>query len=148
VAAELRPPELARLVDFAERARDGDWSLRSALVRYAQSQPVRVSQVLEQVRRIEAALHLHAKVLAADGPEVWAALDGGPPPSDELGEIVGVLGAAARLDDLADLLTAWAIDRTGPQPHDEVDAALAEVTVRLDDLGVAREEPGPRSRRR
>ena len=62
------PPELARLLDFAERSRAGDWSLRSSLVRYAQSQPVRVSQVLELVRRIEAALHPHARLLAGQGP--------------------------------------------------------------------------------
>lgn len=44
------------LLDFAERSRADDWSLRAALVRLAQPEPVRVSQVLEVVRRIEAAL--------------------------------------------------------------------------------------------
>ena len=44
------------LLDFAELSRTDDWSLRSALVRLAQPEPVRVSQVLEVVRRVEAAL--------------------------------------------------------------------------------------------
>ena len=57
VPAEIEPVELARVVDFAERSRVGDWSLRSALVRYAEGQPERVSQVLEQVRRSTPALH-------------------------------------------------------------------------------------------
>jgi len=30
-----------RLVDYAESSRDGDWTLRSALVRFAQPEPTR-----------------------------------------------------------------------------------------------------------
>lgn len=146
---EPEPPELARLLQFAERSREGDWSLRSALVRYAQSQPVRVSQVLELVRRIEAALHPHAKLLAARGPELWEAMDGAAPPlSEPSATVVGVLRAAAELDRLADCVVAWAVDRSGERPNAEVDAVVLDVTRRLDDLGVAREErQGPPRRR-
>lgn len=146
----VEPPELARLVDVAERSRAGDWSLRSALVRYAQPQPVRVSQVVELVRRIEVALHPHAKRLADDGPTLWAALEGDRSPGAEPERfLVGVLQAAAVLDRLAEQLVRWANDRAAPRPDEEVDAAVADVARRLDDLGVPREErdgPRPRSR--
>src|SRR5262249_41526556 len=63
VPVELQPPELARLVDYAERPRRDDWSLRAALVRYAQPEPQRVSAILDLVRRIEWALRPHQKLL-------------------------------------------------------------------------------------
>lgn len=146
---EPEPPELARLLQFAERSREGDWSLRSALVRYAQSQPVRVSQVLELVRRIEAALHPHAKLLVAQGPQLWEAMHGAAAPLPEpSATVVGVLRAAAELDRLADRVVAWAVDRTDERPDAEVDAVVLDVTRRLDELGVAREErQGPPRRR-
>src|SRR5687767_14532214 len=74
---ELEPAELARLIDFAERPRVQDWSLRAALVRYAQGQPRRVSEVIELVRRLEFAIRPHLKSLGRDGPAVWAALQSG-----------------------------------------------------------------------
>jgi hypothetical protein len=146
---ELEPPELARLVDFAERSRAGDWSLRSALVRYAEGQPVRVSQVLELVRRIEAALHNHSKLLASTGPNLWSALEQDEAPAgDREAMVVGVLRAATELDGLADVMATWACDRNGDQPDAEVDAAVLAVTQQLDHLGVAREErQGPPRRR-
>lgn len=146
---EPEPPELARLLQFAERSREGDWSLRSALVRYAQSEPERVSQVLELVRRIEFAVHPHAKLLVAQGPELWQAVEApGAPTSEPNTTVVGLLRAAAELDRLADRLVTWAIDRAGGRPHAEVDAVVLDVTQRLDDLGVAREErQGPPGRR-
>lgn len=149
MTAELEPPELARLVDFAERPRVGDWSLRSALVRYAEGQPVRVSQLLELVRRIEAAVHSHGKVLASDGPVLWAAVsDGQAPATGPAGFLVELLRAMAVLDDLADELAAWADDRSRARPDGAVDAAIAEVARRLDALGVAREQPQQRPPRR
>src|SRR5690606_7747093 len=72
---ELRPTALAELVELSERPRVDDWSLRAALVRYAQPEPVRVSQVMELVRRIEAALQPHMKLLAERGEELWAAVE-------------------------------------------------------------------------
>jgi hypothetical protein len=117
VPAEPSPPELARVVGFAERPRRGDWSLRAALCRYAQAHPARVRDVLEQVRRVEAALHPHARRFDKDGPALWAAVDGGAAPSGDE-QLVGVLRAAAALDRLGDGLAAWAEDRHGGGRHD------------------------------
>ncbi|MEO7556354.1 MAG: hypothetical protein ABIV94_07090 [Acidimicrobiales bacterium] len=139
--APLEPPELARLVDFAERPREGDWSLRSALTRYAQPQPERVSQVLELVRRIELALRSYAEVVDRDGPLLWQVLGSGATPEPGPSAIViGVLQAAAELDRLADLLASWAVDRAVNRPDAAVDAVVIDITQRLDALGVAREE--------
>lgn len=149
VPAELEPPELADLVDYAERSRVGDWSLRSALVRYAQGQPVRVSQVLELVRRIDAAIHPHTKLLSTEGSRLWSALaDDGKPPTEPTAHVVELLRAMTVLDGLAHELAAWADDRTRPRPDAAVDTAVADVTRQLDELGVPREEPQQRPRRR
>ena len=130
-------------MDFAERSRVGDWSLRSALVRYAEGKPVRVSQVLEQVLRTDTALHALGKVFEKRGPELWASLDGGEVASDDA-RIVDLLRAAVELDRLGDALAAWAEDRTGSRPDDDVDSLTAKVAKRLDDLGLPREEGPPR----
>ena len=144
--AEIEPPELARLVDFAERPRTRDWSLRSALVRYAQPEPQRVNDVLELVRRVDAALGNNAAALGRDGPALWDALehDGAEPDA----YVVGVLRAANELDALGEVLATWAIDRAGDRPNADVDRVVADVAERLDALGVPREErpPGPRNR--
>jgi hypothetical protein len=147
VPAEIQPVDLARVVDFSERSRTGDWSLRSALVRYAEGQPVRVSRLLEQVRRTETALHAISKVLEKRGPELWAAVDGGEPGPDDR-RIVDLLRAAVALDHVGDALATWADDRSGPRPDDAVDAAIADVEQRLDALGLPREEPMARPPRR
>jgi hypothetical protein len=147
VPAEIHPVELASVVDFAERSRVGDWSLRSALVRYAEGQPVRVSNLLEQVRRTETAFHALGKVLEKRGAELWAAADGGEvAPDDE--KVVELVRAAIELDRLGDALAAWADDRAGSRPDDIVDAVTADVERRLDDLGLPREEPMARPPRR
>jgi hypothetical protein len=120
------------LVDYAERPRQSDWSLRSALVRYAQPHPRRVAAVLELVRRMELGLHPHLKLLAKEGPAVWAG-DADP-------YVVGLLGAMARFDRMGDVLVAWAVDRAGPPPDAEIDAAIVEVLQQLDALGVPVED--------
>ena len=145
--AEIQPQELARVVDFAERSRAGDWSLRSALVRYAEGQPVRVSHLIEQVRRMEAAFHALGKTLENRGPEIWAAVDSGHGAADDA-RIVDLLRAAIEVDRLGDTLASWAEDRTRPRPDDEVDRVTADVERRLDDLGLPREEPMARPPRR
>ena len=143
VPGEIQPVELAHIVDFAERTRVGDWSLRSALVRYAEGQPERVSRVLEQVRRLDAALHPYNKALEKRGTDLWAALDqAGASPEDA--PIVELLRVAVELDRLGDAMATWADDRTGPRPDDSVDAAAATAAARLDELGVPREEQPPR----
>jgi hypothetical protein len=140
VAKELQPSELAALVDFAERPRSDDWSLRAALVRYAQAEPKRVSDLLEQVRRVEAVFHGHRKLLEQHGPALWAALDGDPSPEPERAALVGVLGATQELDRVGDALAAWAVDRVGDPPDELVDAVTRRVGERLDEIGVPREE--------
>ena len=144
--AEIQPPELARLVDFAERPRTRDWSLRSALVRYAQPEPQRVNDILELVRRGDAALGKNASKLDRDGPAFWEALEHNGSGPDEY--VVGVLHAARQLDGLGEVLATWAVDRAGERPNADVDRVVADVAKRLDELGVPREErpPGPRNR--
>ena len=140
MAAEVEPPELARLLDFAERPRTGDWSLRAALTRYAQPQPQRVGDLLEVVRRVEFGIRPHLKAIERDGAVVWASLstDGDDP-------VIGLLRAMAELDRLGDVLASWAADPRGVERPDEaVDAATTEVTRRLDELGIPKEGPRPR----
>jgi hypothetical protein len=153
VPAEIEPPELARLVDLSECSRVDDWSLRSALVRYAQPQPTRSGTILANVRRIDAVLHPQAKLLRAEGPTIWAALEGtGEAPSTgPTAFTIAVLDVARRLHELGDVLAAWAVDPSQPRPDDEVDAVTAEVQSRLDALGVPDERdrrPPPGARRR
>lgn len=144
--AEIRPPELASLVDFAERPRTRDWSLRSALVRYAQPEPQRVNDILELVRRVDAALGKNTSKLDRDGPAFWDALEHDASEPDAY--VVGVLHAARELDALGETLATWAVDRAGERPNTDVDRVVADVARRLDALGVPREErpPGPRNR--
>jgi hypothetical protein len=120
-------PAADELLEYTERPRAHGWSLRSALTRYAQGQPQRVSDVLQLVRRIEAAYASHA--------------------SDGLRDCI------AELDRLGDVLAEWAGDPAGPTgdpPHDEVDATTADVARRLHELGIPHEERparrGPPSR--
>jgi hypothetical protein len=149
VPVEVEPPELARLLDFAECGRAEDWSLRAALVRYAQPEPERAGRVLEVVRRTDAALRHHRRLFERDGPAVWSALtENGSSPSVDA-EAVDLLRATIELDRLGDLLAIWAIDRAGDRPVREVDEVTADVERRLDLLGVPREErERPASRRR
>src|SRR5687768_3558319 len=124
-------PEIVHLLDVAERSRVGDWSLRSALVRYAQGEPVRVSRVLEVVRRLEAALKPHVKALEKD-----------PEPANE--QVSELLGVAARLDELGDRFAAWAVARDPAlRPGAEVDELVEALEARLDELGVPREQNRP-----
>ena len=51
------------LVNYAESPRVDDWTMRSALVRFAQSEPVRASSLLELVRRLDTVLHHVARPL-------------------------------------------------------------------------------------
>jgi hypothetical protein len=135
-------PEITHLLDVAERSRVGDWSLRSALVRYAQAEPVRVGRVLDVVRRLEAGMKPHLK-----------ALEKVPEPADE--QVAGLLGVASQLDELGDRFAAWAVALDPAlRPGAEVDELVAALGERLDVLGVARDEarpspgPGGRPRRR
>lgn len=57
------------LIDFEEAPRAGDWTLRSALVRYAQPEPTRAAAVLHLVRRLNAVLRPLGR--AIDAQAVW-----------------------------------------------------------------------------
>jgi hypothetical protein len=145
VAGAVEPPELARLVDLSEWPRHQGWSLRAALVRYAQPQPARAAAVLRLVRRIDAVLHGPRRVLPRAGRGGGGAVRAGDP-----GPLPGLFRAVAPLDRLADRITEWAPERAGVRPDTEIDAVVAEVTAALDALGVPHEqrEPPPGARRR
>jgi hypothetical protein len=148
VPPEIEPPALARLVDFAERPRTQDWSLRSALVRYAQPQPQRVDDLLDLVRRVEWALGRQTALLRRDGEGLWSALERDAAPSDEdHASAFEILRVAQDLDRLGDVLADWAVDITHPRPDAEVDATIATVGRRLEELGIPREERPPQRQR-
>jgi hypothetical protein len=149
VPAEIEPPALAQLVDFAERPHVDDWSLRAALVRYAQPQPQRVNDVLDLVRRLEWALGQHGSLLQREGTALWQALEDGTTPDDaRLAHVVELLGVAEAIDRLGDVLAGWAVDISGERPDAAVDAAIAEIGTRLDALGVPHEQRSPPPRQR
>jgi hypothetical protein len=144
VPADIEPPALARLVDFAERPRTQDWSLRAALVRYAQPQPQRVNDLLDLVRRTDWALGQHAALLQRGGAALWAALDGDTAPSDQQhAHVVEILRVVMELDRIGDVLARWAVDISGDRPDAAVDATIEDVGKRLDALGVPHEERSP-----
>jgi hypothetical protein len=146
---EVEPAELARLLDFAERPRVDDWSLRAALVRYAQPEPERAARLLEVLRRVEGALHRHGKLLERDGPAIWATLsDETPSTTGSHRDVIALLLATAELDQLGNRLAAWAVNRAGQRPDTEVDEVVTDVADRLDTLGVPRAEQNVRPRRR
>jgi hypothetical protein len=147
VPAEIHPVELAELVDFAERPRVQDWSLRAALVRYAQPEPQRVNDVLDCVRRIEWTIGKRMVDIQRDGPALWDALDGGDTAGFDA-QLLGVLRAARAIDRLGDVLATWAVDRAGARPDAEVDEVVDDVAGQLDLLGVPREERQPPPRQR
>lgn len=140
--ALAEPVELAEPLDLAERPRAGDWSLRAALTRFAQPEPVRVASLLDLVRRMGAAAGDQARTFAADGPQLWEdlqALDGSDRPND----LVGLLAAMAEVDRLGDALTAWATDRSTGAPIDAFDDVVSDVRARLTELGVPEQGPPP-----
>jgi len=147
VPADVEPAELAQLLDFAERPHAQNWSLRAALVRYAQPQPQRVNDVLDLVRRIQGALGTHAATLQRDGTKVWDALERDAP-TEDLAPLVELLDATREIDQLGDALAAWAVDTSRQRPDDMVDAVILDVGARLERLGVPVEERVPSRRAR
>lgn len=127
---------------MAERSRAGDWSLRAALTRFAQPEPVRVAALLDLVRRMDAAASDEARTFAADGPQLWDALqaqgDGARPEG-----LVGLLAAMAEVDRFGDVLAAWAVDPSMGRPVEAFDAVVADVRARLEELGVPEQGPPP-----
>jgi hypothetical protein len=139
VPVKVEPPELARLLDFAERPRVQDWSLRAALSRYAQPEPQRASDVIELMRRIEVVIHPQLDDIERYGSDLWRTLQSGDG-GDSAPAIVGLLRAMVDLDQLGDVLAGWAADRAGERPDAAVDAVTADVTRQLARLGVPYEQ--------
>lgn len=137
-----------------------DWSLRSALCRYAQPEPNRVAAALSLVRRWEAAVHGYMPLLRRDGARYLAAAVNpatgvpsgpvaGPEPAGEAGTdplLVGLLRVGLTIDRLGDVAAGWAVARRG-DPSAEIDAAVARIATDLDQLGIPEEEPIPRGMR-
>jgi hypothetical protein len=149
---------MSGMIGYAERPRAGGWTLRSALVRYAQPEPARASAVLELVRRTDLALKPYADLLERS-PELLAAAVSRAPYADvpidrstdlpdqrdeEQRAAYGLLVAAVGLDRLGDVLARWARTRSDQRPDAEVDGIAREVFRVLGDLGVAREARPPR----
>lgn len=142
MTAEIAPAELGLLLDYAERPRVGDWSLRAALTRYAQPQPQRASDLIEVMRRIELGLHPHLKEVQRNGEEYWEAVGGDGPRDDSPVDApaVSLLRLMAEMDRLGDVLAGWAVSREGGRPDGAVDEMIANGRSVLDELGVAHEE--------
>ncbi len=64
-AEEVDP--VRSLLNYGEAPHQGDWTLRSALVRLAQPDPVRVGSVIEAMRRLDAAIGHASRVLSRHG---------------------------------------------------------------------------------
>lgn len=144
--AEIEPPQLAALLDYQERPRVDDWSLRAALTRYAQPQPQRVGDLLAVVRRIEFAMGSYQKTVASDGPALWHTLQQDDGSTND--RLVGMLRAMTELDEVADRLAVWAADPSGDRPDAAVDSVVDAVSARLDVLDIPREERQPPTARR
>lgn len=138
-------PDGPHLVDYAESSRVGDWSLRSALVRFAQPEPTRASAVLELIRRTDGALKAHRRRLESSAVPTLPTLGAGSFVADD--RAVSVTGdgwvldaraadlarVAARLPDGEAVVAAYA----GAEgvPAEELDAVpLLVVALGLDAL--------------
>ena len=139
--------DVPEIIEYAERPRVEDWSLRGALVRYAQPEPARAGAVLELVRRTDGALKPHHKRLERN-PQLLsiAAADDGAMSDleDDEREAVSLLAVARVLDELGDVLARWAAARSDDRPDAEVDGLARRAFAMLADLGVARETRPPR----
>lgn len=134
------------LVDYAESSRVGDWSLRSALVRFAQPEPTRASAVLELVRRTDGALKPHRRRLESAAVPTSPALDAASFVADANGVALagGVRVLDARAADLArvaarlpvgDAVVAAYAEAEGVPAEELAAVPLLVVALELDTLG-------------
>lgn len=152
MATEVAPAELAALLDYAERPRTNDWSLRAALTRYAQPQPQRASDLIEVMRRAEFGLRSRLKDVERNGEAYWAAVTaaededsrGGADGNEQTGATdetaVALLRLMVEIDRLGDVLAGWAVERSGDRPDAAIDGMIAAGARRLDELGIPHEE--------
>lgn len=146
---EPAPPEPERsILNLAESPRTENWSLRAALVRLAQPEPVRAGAVLEIVRRCQGALHPFHRSLERHtvwtGPTLgpasltgsagsgWALAGGGDRRADiRLVDLARLAGG----DPIALDLLAGAYGAVAPLESDETAAlGLVAVAVAIDGL--------------
>lgn len=141
-------PDDRRLVDYAESSRAGDWSLRSALVRFAQPEPVRAGAVLELIRRTDGALKPHRRRLEAAAAPAHPGLD--PDQFVDDGGTVSIRPDAERVADApaADLaravhrladgdeVVARYVEAAGPDPTFDA-IPLLVAALELDDIAEA-----------
>ena len=106
----------AEIIEFSEVPHTGNWTLRSALVRLAQPEPLRAEAVLQIVRRLDAALKPFEK---------------SPSDAGELIDVVETMTALSRT------LCEWANAGPANPPLQAIDETCAAVFRRLDELGVA-----------
>jgi hypothetical protein len=104
------------LTEYADRILVNGWCLRSALVRYAQAQPVRTTALHTMMRRLDAAIV----------------------PTSSLRE--SLLETVARFDQLALVMSTWAADRAARiRPDDAVDEVMASTMSDFERLQVPEE---------
>ncbi len=149
----VEPDPDRSLVNYAESARTGDWSLRSALVRLAQPEPVRAAAVLELVRRTDAALQPLARTLeratvtcdralgldlVTDAGDGWELADPSEPyPDARMADLARLVYASRGRPGEADRLVVAYVAASEPDaPADEELGALAllDVALHLDAL--------------
>ena len=118
VQATLTPvAEPDPLTLYADTIHADGWCLKSALVRYAQAEPKRTTQVHALMRRLDAAL------ASADSARRET-----------------LAGVVARFEELAATMSDWAADRAGhPVGSATVDTFVADLTTEFEHLEVPEE---------
>ena len=131
------------MLQVAESPRVDDWTLRSALVRFAQAQPELASAILESVRRTQAALDPFVRALLRHGVTVDRRLAVDPggglaPMADPVADV--------RIADLARLVRDQrngdrvveayesAVESSGSEPLDAAEREALPLVVVLVDL--------------
>lgn len=108
------------LTEYADRILVDGWCLRSALVRYAQAQPKRSTELHALMRRLDAAI-------AAGSPHRELLLD-----------------TVTRFEELAVVMSTWAANRAAhARPDDAVDHLMTSTSAEFDRLGVPHEQMDP-----
>lgn len=145
-AADLARAETAserRLDAFAELPHRGEWTLRSALVRFAQPRPAQAGAILELVRRTDSALRPHQRLLDSTlvVDRVAAAAPGQDPAPDIVDVVVDSRSAAiARLagddPDALDAVVEGYTSVTALDAAETTAAAILTAAAVLDELAV------------